>query len=284
MQLYPLLLRACRVPALWRAYQRISLRSGYSTALRQLLAALAGGKPLPTAPPVRTPPADPNRWLHPKSGLELVRVPAGEFLYGDDKKKLHLDEFWMAKTPVTNAEYKRFLDANPNYDVPFRDETWAKPYNWDKQQRTFPAGKAEHPVVLVSWHDAQAFAKWAGMVLPTEEQWQKAARGTDGREYPWGEWRAGHCNTSETGIGATTPVGQFSPQGDSPYGCVDMSGNVWEWTNSWYDEKQVLRVLCGGSWPINRRFARVALRSWYDPDNSFNHIGFRVVSPVVSGF
>ena len=199
-------------------------------------------------------------------------MPVGEFLYGDDKKKLHLDEFWIAKTPVTNAEYARFV----------AEMKVQPPKHW--KGNTPPAELANHPVVNVAWHEAKAYAEWAGMALPTEQQWQKAARGTDGREYPWGnEWRKNHCNTWESGIGSTTPVGQFTPQGDSVYGCVDMAGNVWEWTSTWLDEEENSRVLCGGSWLNDHGLARVALRLRYDPVNSLNFIGFRVVSPVVSG-
>ncbi|MCB9007985.1 MAG: SUMF1/EgtB/PvdO family nonheme iron enzyme [Ardenticatenaceae bacterium] len=225
MALYPLMLNACRLPALWRAFQHISLRGGYERGFGQLLVALEpmnseqtfsvnpALKELITAEAIG---AKLNSFYHKKSGKEFVRVPAGEFLYGDDKKKVYLDEFWIAKTPVTNAEYARFVA-----------ETKAKfPGYWKRSSP--PAKLADHPVVNVSWHDAKAYAEWSGLELPTEEQWEKAARGTDGREYPWGnEWRENHCNTRESDIGTTTTVGQFSPQGDSVYGCVDMAGNVW---------------------------------------------------------
>ncbi len=229
-------------------------------------------------------PAPPNdiyqdRWIHPKSGLEMVRVPAGEFLYGDKKEKLYLDEFWIAKTPVTNAAYKRFLDANPSYAVPFTGTDWAKPYNWDRSRRTYHEGKEDHPVVLVSWHDAKAYAEWAGLELPTEQQWEKAARGTDGRTYPWGDtWQNDHCNSKEAAIGGTTPVDRYSPRGDSPYGCVDMAGNVWEWTNSLYQEGGNWRVLRGGSWDYTRCSARAAYRNLVRPGNRDGNSGFRVVA------
>jgi formylglycine-generating enzyme required for sulfatase activity len=102
-----------------------------------------------------------------------------------------------------------------------------EPYNWDRQSRTFPPYKAGHPVVLVSWHDAVAYAGWAGKRLPTEEEWEKAARGTDGRKYPWGDQElTPELCYFDRNVGGTTPVGRYSPQGDSPYGCVDMAGNV----------------------------------------------------------
>lgn len=284
MQIVPLMLQACRVPALWRAYQHIPLRNNYPQALARLLAALAHSE---SSPPLEifqkdrhkmdsTLPKDDNLLVHPITHKEMVRVPAGPFVYQDGEWAMHLDEFWIDKTPVTHADYKRFIDANPKHEVPFVDEEWAQPYNWNKQYRTFRHELADHPVVLVSWHDAKAYAKWAECDLPSEQQWEKAARGTDGRQYPWGEWQENHCNTSEAGINKTTPVGQFSPQGDSPYGCVDMSGNVWEWTDSLYREGSSSRVLRGGSWRNNANHARAAYRGNNHPDDRNFDLGFRV--------
>jgi formylglycine-generating enzyme required for sulfatase activity len=209
-----------------------------------------------------------------KDRKEMVRVPAGEFLYGDDKKKIELPEFWIDKTPVTHAEYKRFLDANPKHPVPFVEADSAKPYNWDKKTRSFPKDKADHPVVLVSWEDATAYAKWAGKRLPTEEEWEKAARGERGNEWPWGnEFDRTKCNSEED---STTPVGAYSPQGDSPFGAADMAGNVWEWTASEYTSGR--KVLRGGSWSNDRAYARVTYR-YLDvtPDLRYNNVGFRCV-------
>ncbi|HEX6383727.1 MAG TPA: SUMF1/EgtB/PvdO family nonheme iron enzyme [Anaerolineae bacterium] len=294
MNLVPLLVEPSRVPALWRVYQRISFRSDYDAGLKSLLEhlnpdmdslsrqvvsvgeeAIAVLRPAPS-PPVQE--ATRDRMIWPKTGKEMVRIPAGEFLYGEKKEKVHLDEYWIGKTPVTHAEYKRLLDANPKHPVPFTDRDWARPYNWDQKRRTYPADKVGHPVVLVSWRDAKAYADWAGVRLPTEQEWEKAARGTDGRAYPWGNrWRKDHCNTREAGINGTTVVGRFSPRGDSPYGCVNMAGNVWEWTESWDDETKDRRVLRGGSWFVDQVLARAAARNQYRPSYRYSINGFRVV-------
>jgi formylglycine-generating enzyme required for sulfatase activity len=278
MQLYPLMLKACRLPALWRAFQHISLRGGYEPGVAQLLAAFEPaaekqmepknfGQVFPPTVVVHAPPLEirqANNFVDQKTGKEFVRIVAGDFLYGDDKKKLHLDEFCMAKTPVTNAEYARFV-AEMNVEPP---EHW--------QGKTPPADVADHPVVYVSWRDAKAYAAWAEMELPTEQQWEKAARGSDSRKYPWGDdWRENHCNTKESGIGKTTPVGHFSPDGDSPFGCVDMSGNVWEWTES--PQSWDYSVLRGGSWNSNLSSARAAYRVNLDPGSRGFNYGFRVV-------
>ncbi|MCU0485999.1 MAG: bifunctional serine/threonine-protein kinase/formylglycine-generating enzyme family protein [Anaerolineales bacterium] len=214
-------------------------------------------------------------WRANPAGIEWVEVPAGEFLYGDNKEKQRIAQAYLiGKYPVTQAQYQKFIDANPNHPVPYGEADWAKPYNWDRQKRTRPAGKGDHPVVLVSWNDAQAFCKWANCRLPTEEEWEKAARGEDGRTYPWGneepDRTRANFNRNEKG---TTTVGRYSPRRDSPYGCADMSGNVWEWTASKYDANRY--VLRGGSWYDVPNFLRVADRLDVDPTGRDYGIGFR---------
>jgi serine/threonine-protein kinase len=201
-----------------------------------------------------------------KDGKEMVFVEAGSFLYGPHKIEVDLPAFWIDRTPVTNAEYAHFV----------QDTDHKPPIHW---QGAMPPNEiTEHPVVRVSWRDAQAYAEWAGKRLPTEEQWEKAARGIDGRVYPWGDWEPDRCNTKEAEIRGTTPVGRYSPQGDSPYGCVDVAGNVWEWTAS--EHERGGRVLRGGSWYNNRSDCGCAARDYFDPDYSYYLFGFRVVSPI----
>jgi formylglycine-generating enzyme required for sulfatase activity len=201
--------------------------------------------------------------------LELVRIPTGEFLYGENKQKIVLPEFQIAKTPVTNAQYKVFVDATG----------YRPPGHWQSGQ--IPQGKANHPVANVSWDDAQKFCEWAGVRLPTEQEWEKAARGTDGREYPWGGWQRGRCNSAEAAIGDTTPVDRF-PNGASPYEVWDMAGNVWEWCGDFYDNSELARVLRGGSFGYDARNVRCASRNWGLPPGRDVYSGFRVVSPGLS--
>ncbi|MCP4536448.1 MAG: SUMF1/EgtB/PvdO family nonheme iron enzyme [Chloroflexi bacterium] len=210
---------------------------------------------------------DSDRIIYERDGKEMIRIPAGKFLYGNKKEELELPEFWIDKTPVTNAEYARFIEATGRKRSGFL------------AIGTSLENVANHPVTRVAWHDAVVYAEWAGKRLPTEKEWEKAARGTDGREYPWGDWEEGRCNSEETNIGTTTPAGQYSPQGNSPYGCADMAGNVWEWTSSEGKREPgyLTRVLRGGSWRRGRG------RTCHAVDNvvgaySADDRGFRCVS------
>jgi formylglycine-generating enzyme required for sulfatase activity len=207
---------------------------------------------------------------------DMVRIPKGKFLYGPEKLEKEIDyDYFMDVFPVTNKQYKEFIDdpENSEYAVPYVNEDWAKPYNWGQEKRSFPEGMENHPVVLVSHKDAGAYCQWRSQKegkefrLPTEEEWEKAARGTDGRKYPWGnEFDASKCNTSESKIGKTTPVGSY-PGGASPYKCQDMAGNVWEWIDS--------GALRGGSWDFTRDVAGCACRFRNDPFGRYNGVGFR---------
>ena len=243
-----------------------------------------------------------NTITWPIDNKEMVFIAGGRFVMGANQgdsnhypeHHLNVADFYLDRWPVTNAEYKIFIDQT-DYPAPNYEVSWCntKPYNWDPQQRTFPQDKADHPVVLVTWEDAMAYAAWAGKRLPTEAEWERAARGLNGRRYPWGNaFDAGLCNSKEADLGQTSPVGQFSPGGDTPEGLVDMVGNVWEWTNSLFrpypydaddgrESRQAsgFRVLRGASW---RNDANMALCiSRLDGDfKFFNNVGFRcAVSP-----
>ena len=187
-------------------------------------------------------------WVNPKDGGEMVYVPAGEFLMGSSdaqiaalikslpftlpdflkwvfeadgpQRKVYLDGYWIYKCEVTVAQYRKFCQATG------REMPEAPAWGWQN----------DHPMVNVTWQEAADYAKWASVSLPTEAQWEKAARGTDGRSYPWGNgWDATRCaNSVVKKLTSTQPVGSYAA-GASPYGCLDMTGNVLEWCADWYD-------------------------------------------------
>ena len=240
--------------------------------------------------------------IWPEDGKEMVFISGGTFTMGandgdptyEPESKVTLEEFYVDRWPVTNAEYKKFVDATghpvPNYDVSWCDTS---NYNWDEKTRIYPAGKADHPVVLITWADAMAYAAWAGKRLLTEAEWERIARGSNGQRYPWGnEFKAGCCNCKEADIGETSPIGYFSPNGDTPEGVIDMIGNVWEWTNTLFRsypytpddgresrDASGFRVLRGASWMNDANVAHAMSR--LDGDFQFyNNVGFRcAVSP-----
>lgn len=158
---------------------------------------------------------------------EMVYVPAGWFTMGHNdnirshgpQHEVYLDAFWFDRTEVTNADFTAFLE-----------ETGYTNVNW----AFTPGGNPDLPVVDVIWRDADAYCRWLDKRLPTEAEWEKAARGTDGRIFPWGnEWDPRKANTSEAGYGQLQPVGSF-PDGASPYGALDMAGNAVEWLNDYF--------------------------------------------------
>jgi len=228
-----------------------------------------------------------------KDSAEMILIPAGEFIMGspegegdDDEHPQHtvfLDAFYIDKYEVTNAQYKQFMDATGH----------RAPRDWRDGRFNQP----EQPVLNVSWEDAKAYAEWAGKRLPTEAQWEKAARGADGRKYPWGnEWDGSKCNSSGGGDGYeyTAPVGSFTA-GASPYGMMDMVGNVWEWCLDAYQKDYYgrspeqnpvnnnftsvdIRVVRGGSWGYyHGNDLRCADRVSYGLTGRYINVGFRCV-------
>lgn len=188
--------------------------------------------------------------------------------------------FYLAKYPMTNVRYAAFIEAG-GYS---NKEYWSvEGWGWREEERvTQPAcwdeddfNQPDQPVVGVSYYEAEAYCHWAGNRLPTEQEWEKAARGTNGREYPWGnEWQEGRCNSQELNVGHTTPVDRFRG-GASPYGVMDMVGNIWEWTSSWVDAEHTEKVLRGGSWFGSQHLARCAARARERPGGRNSRIGFR---------
>ena len=175
--------------------------------------------------------------------LELDRnVEAGRFDVEIPQREVYMSAYLIDKYPVTNAEYKEFIESG-GYK---QRDLWSDA-GWDYVQRSKPLdsdvvnsamdGEDDCPVVNVSWYEAEAFARYAGKRLPTEAEWEKAARGTDGRIYPWGnEFDKAKLNCAESRIEKPTPVTRYL-RGQSVYGCFDMAGNVWEWTADWFDSQ-----------------------------------------------
>jgi len=261
--------------------------------------------------------------------MEFIHIPAGEFLMGSDSQEdreadadeqprhlVNLPDYWIGHSPVTNAQFGTFVRAED-----YRTTAEVEGYGWIWTDRNWehipgadwrhPAGpdstieqKSNHPVVQLSWEDVSAYCKWLSrltgqkITLPTEAEWEKAARGTTGRRFPWGD-QAPDVNRCNFGMNVndTTPVGRYSPQGDSPYGCVDMAGNVWEWCADWYDENYYpnaprssptgpdtgqYRAIRGGSWDYGARFMRAAFRLWYTPAYRYDNQGFRCLLRTIS--
>lgn len=204
-----------------------------------------------------------------KDGRAMVFVPEGDFRFGPEKQTAQLGSYCIDRFPVTNTDYKNFSDATGR----------SEPGHWRKS--VWPEGKDDHPVVNVNWEDARAYAEWAGKRLPSEAEWEKAARGTDGRLWPWGNtFSIKHCNTSEGGILDTTPVGQYSPIGDSPYGVVDMAGNVWEWVGGKISPMRM--PLRGGNWLDGAAEAQTFSRRMHTPHRKNDFVGFRCVADELS--
>jgi formylglycine-generating enzyme required for sulfatase activity len=238
------------------------------------------------------------------SGIIMVYIPLGPFTMGsneyDDEKPphdVHLDGCWLGKTEVTFDQYDRFCEETKR-EKP-SDRGW---------------GRGKRPVIYVSWDDANDYCEWLSrkmglkFKLPSEAQWEKAARGSDGRQYPWGnhdpyyqgKWYVNYAahdsweKKGEDGFEYTAPVGSYH-LGASPYGLLDMAGNVWEWCADWYDGgyyknsppknpegplKGSYRVVRGGGWDYYAVGIRCAFRNYDTPSNRFNYLGFRLCREV----
>ncbi|MGO8671201.1 MAG: formylglycine-generating enzyme family protein [Capsulimonadaceae bacterium] len=225
---------------------------------------------------------------NPIDHAEMVFVPAGDFLMGGDapmddakpQRRVHLDGYWIYKYPVTVEQYLRYCREN----------------RLPRPERPGWGWRADHPIVNVSWDDAAAYCRWAAASLPTEAEWEKAARGTDGSDFPWGnEWDPERCQCSRKELldaKGTAPVTSH-PSGASPLGAMDMAGNVWEWCADWYADDiyrtapnrnpqgpktGTSRVVRGGGWYfILGGFFRCACRYWLAPAGRYFYSGFRAV-------
>lgn len=272
------------------------------TATTQLLAtptATATQTPTATITPSATPTPEPQvgdvrTVMRGGGAVEQVFVPAGSFMMGsengaDDERPVHkvtLNAFWIDWTEVTNAQYEACVAAG-TCQLP------AGPSSYTRGSYYGNPAYADYPVIRVSWQDARDFAEWAGGRLPTEAEWEYAARGPNTLIYPWGN-EAPSCEllNFKNCIGDTAEVGSYA-DGASWVGALDMTGNVWEWVNDWYGgygewpavnptgpDLGEYRVLRGGAWNLNDRLTRAAFRGFDNPDYGDINVGFRVVEPL----
>ncbi len=227
--------------------------------------------------------------VNARDGSVMVYVPEGEFEMGDGKEsncprhRVYVSAYWIGVYCVTNAQYLTFVEATGH----------RAPSNSVHRQ----PGQATHPVTDVSWDDAVAYARWAGCELPSEAQWEKAARGPRGLIYPWGnDWDGARCRNNTNKGSETTSTVHGYPGGVSGYGTYGQSGNVWEWCADWYDggyytrspardpggpEGGSIRSFRGGSWWIDAPGGfRGARRGWFDPGRRSDDRGFRLVRPA----
>jgi formylglycine-generating enzyme required for sulfatase activity len=215
----------------------------------------------------------------------MVLVPAGEFMMGSPsrigdtderpQRKVSVDAFYMDRHEVTNAEYKAFVDAAGYSGEKDADENYLK--HWENG--TYPSDHGNYPVVRVSYENAQAFARWAGKRLPTEEEWEYACRAGTTTQYSFGD-SVSHDDANYYGTEGKDkwetagPVGSFAP---NAWGLFDMHGNVWEWCTTWYDPNRVYRIIRGGSWYGDPGNIRSSFRSYYPPAHTGGDLGFRCV-------
>ncbi len=216
---------------------------------------------------------------------EFILIPPGPFYFGNNES---VDESPMRKIFTKNYYCQRFLVTNKDYSEFVSSTGYQAPSHW--LNGFLPEELALHPVVNVSWYDANYYCNWKQTRLPTEVEWEKAARGVDQRLWPWGmRFSKNRCNTKESILGKTSIVGLFSPDGDSPFGISDMAGNVWEWIADWYTpggkveinngnvEPEKFKVVKGGSWADIGIMSRITSRYFVDPQYKSSSIGFRCI-------
>jgi formylglycine-generating enzyme required for sulfatase activity len=247
--------------------------------------------PEKTSTPTRTPPPTVTRtpipgigstWTRPADGMLMVYVPGGGFTMGAFiSYYVTLDAFWMDQTEVTNAMYARCVGAGACQPPSTNSSRLRSSYYGDPQY-------ADFPVIHLNWAAAGAYCVWAGARLPTDAEWEKAARGTDWLAYPWGNFdpfcSRGNYNSCQDD---TTAVGSY-PSGASPYGVLDMAGNVKEWVNDWYDETYepsernpqgpttgTYRVVRSSAYYSDLWYIRTGFRGWFDPNGGDLDLGFR---------
>ncbi|NIM95010.1 MAG: SUMF1/EgtB/PvdO family nonheme iron enzyme [Anaerolineales bacterium] len=298
-----------------------------------------------TIPIQRSKPIDTK--IRPADGMVMVYVPAGEFEMGNDgtqwvwsgslvwddldlqvftdeepQHTVYLDAYWIDQTEVTVGMFRKFVE-DTGYETTAERDGWGAPWTDGPMEKEWPhvpgtdwqhphgpesSAVDDHPVVQVSWDDAAVYCKWAGGHLPSEAQWEKAARGRDGRLFPWGNTYEGtwgsfcdascpvkrwNHNSYDDSHPLTSPVGIF-PSGASPYGALDMAGNVWEWVDDWYDEDYynaspyenptgpsigTERTQRGGAWIDTESWVRTTVRHATPPWNRADDLGFRCALP-----
>ncbi len=251
-----------------------------STSKNSTTSALPGDAPSPAQPAASTTPNSAPSTPPPPDGM--VFVSGGTFKMGRDggdelERPAHavaVKPFFIDRSEVTNEEYQRFVSATGR----------RAPTHWAGGK--IPDGQAKFPVVNVSWNDANAYARWAEKRLPTEAEWEFAARGTDGRIYPWGNnWRQDYANAAKNRNGALGEIGTYAP-GASPFGALDMCGNVWEWTSSNFEDYpgrknassfngSGFKVIRGGAYDVAPQRATSTYRGAIRPDRVLDKTGFR---------
>lgn len=250
---------------------------------RRLVSLLKHGKPFPSdeeqisvythlseSTQPRRPSADSYRTVVGESIDGMIPVSKGKFLAGEMNRTAFVEAFEIDVYPVTNRQYQRFRDASGYEPLP---EHW--------EGGAYPISKADHPVVNVSYRDAESYAKWAGKRLPTEQEWEKAARGPNGRAYPWGNtFNRQNCNNVEVSEHDTTEVTAF-PNGASQYGVYDLCGNVWEWASTnVFPDREDAKVLRGGSWASPKETVMGTTRAYEKSERRRRDVGFRCVRDI----